>query len=214
MRRALALLAALVVLTAGCSGPGGGGGSSDGPIVAAAAPATIDDAALSETGYERVSATNETHNTSFTITIQGDVQANPTFEVRATVHRAVYRRSLDGGSATVALLSTPTVKPSEQLASRIDPFRDRTPAGIAENATGATVSELRHRENRTVTVLGNETTMRLFEGTVARDGGEIDATVGVAAVRDGTDEVTVAVVYPREADERAAVDRLLAGIEH
>lgn len=213
MRRALALLVAVAVLTAGCSGGGGNGGSDD-PIVAAASPATIDEAALSETGYERVSVTNETHNTSFTITIQGDVQANPTFEVHAAVHRAVYRRSLDGGAATVALLSVPTVKPSDQLASRVDPFRDRTPAETVENATGAAASDLRHRGNRTVTVLGNETTMRLFEGTVARDGGETDATVGVAAVRDGTDEVTVVVAYPRGADGRAAVDRLLAGIEH
>ncbi|MFB6192280.1 MAG: DUF6517 family protein [Haloarculaceae archaeon] len=212
MRRALALLVVLVVLTAGCSGGGSDGG--DGPIVASASPATIDEAVLAETGYERVLATNETHNTSFTLTIQGDVQANPTFEVRATVHRAVYRRSLDGGSATVALLSVPTVKPSEQLASRIDPFRARTPAETAANATGADVSGLRHRDNRTVTVLGNETTMRLFDGTVARDGAAVDATVGVATVRDGTDAVTVVVVTPRGADERAAVDRLLAGVRH
>jgi hypothetical protein len=210
MRRALALLAVLAVLTAGCTG---GGGSED-PIVATAAPATIDEAALSETGYERVSATNETHNTSFTITIQGDVQANPTFEVRATVHRAVYRRSLDGGSATVALLSVPTVRPSEQLASRIDPFRERTPAETVANATGVAAADLRHRGNRTVRMLGNETTMRLFDGTVGRDGASTAATVGLATVRDGTDEVTVVVVTPREADERAAVDDLLAGVEH
>jgi len=205
------LVLVVVVSTAGCSG---GGSGSDGPIVAEASPATVGGDVLSETGYERVSSTNETLNTSFTLSIQGDVEAQPTFEVTATVHRAVYRRSLPEGRATFAVLSVPTVKPSEALASRVDPFGDRTAAALVANATGHAVSGLEHRENRRVTMLGNETTLRLFEGTVARDGEEAAATVAVATVRDGTDEITAAAVYPRSADERAAVERLLAGIEH
>lgn len=210
MRRALTLLAVLVVLTAGCSG----GGGSDDPIVAAASPATIDDAARSGTGYEPALASNATYDTSFTVTIQGDVESQATFRVTATVRRRVYRRSTPAGPATVALLSEPTVKPSEAFGSRFNPFGDRSPATLVANATRYAASGLERRGNRSVTVLGNRTTLATFEGTVSRDEGSMPATVGVATVRHGTDDVTVVVVTPREADERAAVDDLLAGIEH
>lgn len=210
MQRIVTVLVVLMVLLAGC---GGGGGDSEEPIQASSSPASIDETTLSETGYGLVAETSSTRNVSFTITIQGDVQANPTFEVNATTRRTVYRRSLDAGPATVGLLSVPTVKPSEQLASRLNPFRDRTLAERVENATGATATELRHRENRTVTMLGNETTMRMFEGTVTRESGDGDAVIGVATVRDGVDDVTVVIVYPRSAEE-PPIDRLLAGIEH
>jgi hypothetical protein len=211
MRASLVLLVAVTVLTAGCGGNGGGGGD---PIVANAAPATVDEPTRSETGYERVGETTQTVNTSFTITIQGDVQSNPTFAVTATVHRTVYARPLDGGRATVGLLSVPTVRPSEALASRINPVGDRAPAALVANATGLTASGLTHRENRTVTMLGNETTLQVYDGTVTRDGTRTDVRVAVATVRAGTDEVTAVFVYPPGAEQQAAFEGILAGVEH
>jgi hypothetical protein len=63
-------------------------------------------------------------------------------------------------------------------------------------------------------MLGNETTLRLFDGTVTREVEEMAAAVSVATVRDGTDEITFVAIYPRSVDDGASVERLLDGIEH
>ena len=203
-RRSLLLLAVLVVL-AGC-----GGGGSDGPIQASASAATIENETLSETGYELAGRSERTQNTSFTITIRGDVQSTSEFQVTATTHRTVYQRPDD--ATTVGLLSVPTVKPSEALANPIDPFRNREAPAVAANATGYEFTDMSHRENQSVTMLGNETTLQRYSATVTTDGEQRTATVGIASTRDDGDVVTAVFVVPE--GESAPTQKLLSGVRH
>jgi hypothetical protein len=189
-------LAVLVVL-AGCGG--GGGETDDGPLVADAAPATVDDAALSTTGYDLVERSNRTTNTTVTISFEGDVTLNSVFDVRATTARAVYERRVPG------------VKPSTALAAPWNPFANREVTTLATDATGVAVRDARPTGNETVGLFGNETTLRRYEATVA--GGE-PATVAVARARHGDDFVYVVAVAPRGADDRDRVARLTAGVGH
>lgn len=201
-------LAVLVVL-AGCGG--GGGETDDGPLVADAAPATVDDATLSTTGYDLVERSNRTTNTTVTISFEGDVTLNSVFDVRATTARAVYERRVPGGRAVVGVLSVPGVKPSAALAAPRNPFANREVTTLATDATGVAVRDARPTGNETVGLFGNETTLRRYEATVA--GGE-PATVAVARARHGDDFVYVVAVAPRGADDRDRVARLTAGVGH
>lgn len=209
-RVGLVVLVALLVVVAGC-----GGGGDEGPLVVTASPASVDEAALSATGYELVERTNRTRNTTVTLTIQGDIQANPTFDVRATSHRAVYERQVSGGVAAFGVLAVPGVKPSEALANAVYPFEGR---GVAGNVTAATtyesVSDVRRLEPGTIRLLGNETTLERFAATGRYGGSSTPVRIAVATVRHEGDFVTVVVVYPADADESGAVDRLVAGVRH
>jgi hypothetical protein len=202
-----ASLAVLVVL-AGC---GGGGETDDGPVVATAAPATVDEATLSATGYEFVERSNRTTNTTVTISLQGDVEVTSTFDVRATTTRAVYERQTEEGTAVVGILSVPGVKPSEALAAPRDPFAGREPAALATDATGVPVRDARQAANETVALFGNETALRRYEATAR---GDALVTVSVARARRSGDFVYVVAVLPRGADERDRVARLAAGVRH
>jgi hypothetical protein len=71
---------------------GGDGEADDGPTVVRAAPATVD-----ETGYDLVARSNRTTNTTLTLSIQGDVELNPTFAVRATTRADDLRAPDDRG---------------------------------------------------------------------------------------------------------------------
>ena len=204
----LAATLAFLVVLAGC---GGGGETDDGPIVAEAAPATVDDAALSATGYDLVERSNRTTNTSVTLSVQGDVELNPTFDVRATTARAVYERETSAGRAVVGVLGVPGVKPSEALAAPRNPFADREVTALATDATGVAVRDARPTANGTVTVFGNETTLRRDEATAE---GDTPVTVGVALARRGGDFVYLVAVVPRGADERDRVARLAAAVRH
>ncbi len=203
-----AVAIALLLVLAGC---GGGGETDNGPIVAEAAPATVGDAALSATGYELVERSNRTTNTSVTISIQGDVEVTSTFDVRATTRRAVYGRETSARQAVVGVLSVPGVKPSEALADPRNPFADRDVTALATDATGVTVRDARPTANGTVTLFGNETTLRRYEATAE---GDTPVTVDVALARRDGDFVYLVAVVPRGADERDRVARLAAGVRN
>ncbi|MFC7018309.1 MULTISPECIES: DUF6517 family protein [Haloarcula] len=80
--RALALALAGALVLAGC------GGASD-RVVASGSPAAVEDAALAATGYERVSRTNRTLNTTVRATISGDVEMDARRSVTAGTRHLV-----------------------------------------------------------------------------------------------------------------------------
>lgn len=205
MRRRTLFVIVLLGVLAGC-----GGGGSDGPIQATASPATIDGETLSTTGYHLADQRERTQNTSFTITITGDIQSTSTFEVTATTHRAVYERS--EGPTAVGLATVPTVKPSEALAESIDPFRHRQERAVAANATGYEFTEMAHRGNQSVMMLGNETVLQRYSATVTAGGEQRAATVAIASTRDDGDVVTAVFVVPQ--GESAPIRSLLDGVRH
>lgn len=211
-RLALTVGLALLVVVAGCGGSGGG--EDDGPVVAEASAVDVDPAALSATGYERVDRSNRTTNTTLTVSIQGDVTIESTFDVRATTQRVVYERAVAGGTAAVGVLGVPGVRPAEAIREPRNPFADRGPAALATNATTYAVRDAREAGSTTVRLLGNETTLRRYEATGERGGESLPVTVAVATVRHDGDFVSLVAVVPRDGDERERVARLAEGVRH
>ena len=204
--RALALAGALVL--AGC------GGASD-RVVASGSPAAVEDAALEATGYERVSRTNRTLNTTLRATISGDVEMNAQRSVTATTPIATYRRATDAGPALFVVATAPAVRPIENQPVVRNPLvTEGTTHLVGYVQSTYAVESLERRSTRTVTVFGNETTARTSTGPATRDGAAVSLRVVVAAVRHDGEFVTAVAVGPRVTLDRDRVRRLLAGVTH
>ena len=214
-RRVLAVLA-LVVL-AGCAGTGGGATPTpEPPIRATAAPATLDSAALSATGYAERRADSPPLNTTVTARIEGDVTLRTTREVRATTARRVYVRPTPDGPAVVGLHVVPSVKPFENADLRKDPAVGLSPADRLARAQSvyADPRDLSTVGKRSVTVLGIETMLSRYRGMATAQAGDADraVTATVVTAAHAGDYVTVGVVTPRGRD--APLDRLLGAVRH
>jgi|GEM_PF-6168650 len=198
MRQAIPLLV-VVVVAAGCLG-------GSGPMVVSGSPASIDDGALANAGFERVAAANHTLNTTVHASVSGDVQLNADRAVSATTPVAVYR----GGDSVVAVVSTPAIKPIENQPIYRDPLATLDVASQVNYAQSTyEVADLQATGSLNRTVLGNETTVRTYAGSA----GGTDVTVRVARVRHHGDFVTVIAVEPAGADG-GELDALLDGLEH
>ncbi|WP_436926879.1 DUF6517 family protein [Halosimplex amylolyticum] len=212
MRR-LSLLAAVavVVVVAGCSGAGPGDRTPQ-SIEADAARSTVDDAALSETGFAEASVGQVAVNRSGTLRISGDVQMTLRYRVNGSGWRAVYQSS--GGQGVFALYTVPRAKP-DNVAATIDPLGDRSLAAVVDGAqdTYSDTGELEHVRNRTATVLGSEATVRQYAGSATAGGEPADVTVYVATVDHDGDVVRAVAVVPTDGDDWSTVRPMFEGIE-
>ncbi|MFB6123789.1 MAG: DUF6517 family protein [Haloferacaceae archaeon] len=204
--RRVSLLLAVTLLVAGCAGSGGGDESSS-PLVADAAPATLDEATLSATGYAHVSTTREGLNTTVSAAIQGDVTLSTTRQVNATTVTAVYRRATDAAPVVVTLTSVPAVRPFERADLVKNPAAGRS---VAAFVAGYDVTGVEEAGRRQVTLLGNETTLTAYTAAGSTDGRSL-RLVRATVLHEG-DYVTLAVAAPSGATLRLA--RLLDGVAH
>lgn len=212
LRGVTAIALAVLLVLAGCSGPGD---RTPEPIEGTASAATIDDDDLSAAGYERALVESRGVNRTGTIDVSGDVEMTVEYRVRATARRAVYR-STDGDlPSIVALYSVPLVSP-DSVDATIDPLGDRSTAAVVGRVQGtyADVQSLEWVENRSVKLLGNETTLVEYATTAAVDGQSVDVVVSVARVRHAGDVVRVVVILPRDSADPTAVRRLLGAVQH
>lgn len=206
-RTAAVLSVAALVALAGC-----GGGSGNEPIEATADAATVGDGALDATGYSHEGTTSQQLNTSVTLSVQGDIEVQATRQVNATLRVARYRRSIDAGVAAFAAVSSPAVEPLDQFDVAKNPLDGIDTVAVVNRAQAvADVERLRRTgETEPVEILGNETTLTVYEGSA--NGTAVTAYVGT--VRHDGDYVTVVAVHPVGADERSRVLELAAGVEH
>ncbi|WP_435063399.1 DUF6517 family protein [Halobaculum sp. EA56] len=207
--RTVALLAVVAaVVLAGC----GGSGSGPDPAVVDGSPAALPADAASEAGYEPAGATNRTVNTTVTLSISGDVQLDVTREVSATVPVRRYVRSTDGGPARLALAAVPPVRPVPDRPEVRNPVAT-TPGRLVRFLGGdpsLAGASFEHVANATVTLLGTETTLRVYATTA--DGR--DYRVAVATVRHDGDAVSAVAAWPAGVDERGRLADLLSAVEH
>jgi hypothetical protein len=212
MRRAwVALVLVAVLVLAGCNA--GPGDRTPAPIEATASEATVPGGALSDAGFSASGVEEVQADRSDTLSVSGDVEMDLGYQVRATGWRAGYR-SPDGGTV-FALYTVPLAEP-ERADAQIDPLGDHTtPEVVAEAQTGySDPSGLEHERNRTVTVLGAETTVQQFSGTATRDGETAEVTVYLATVDHESDRVRAVGVEPRDVDSWETLRTLFENVSH
>jgi hypothetical protein len=207
MRRIRVFLLVILVLSAGCFSNGNGTDR----IVASGTPATIQDASLAETGYERIEATNRTRNTTVSASISGDVELRATRDVTATTPIRLYKRTTGSGSALVAVVSSPAIQPIENQPIYRNPLPNSPTQLVSYVQSKYHIDSLKQTKNTTITLLGNKTGFRTYAGTT-RNG--TDVRVHIASVRDGNDFVTVIAIHPASVHDRARLMKLLRAVKH
>jgi hypothetical protein len=204
----LALLALLVV-SSGCLGALVG----DEPLSFAASKATVDDAALANTGYEHQETRKLELNRTFEV-------GGESRQVEVTNWAAVYTKSIeiDGvgeqQAATVAVLSTPEVN---VLGRTINPVGEMDNDELVERVISeqGNVRNIEEVGSTTVTILGEETEVTKFSATITVDGQEVDGYVHLGKVTHDGDIVLVAGMYPRQlSGEEETVLELMGAVEH
>lgn len=208
--RYVASLVLVLAVTAGCLG----GGGAD-VIRGEASNATVDDDALAETGYERHRAEAGWLNTTLDVELGGDVELSSSPEVEARTRVTEYRRAGDPAVA-FAVYATPAVRPVESIDATVNlaTLSDTEDLAADVQTEYASVEGATHVRNETVTLLGNETTLRVYEATATADGEPVDVVIAVASVEHGGDHVTAVSVAPASVHDPETVASLIGAVSH
>ncbi|PSP54805.1 hypothetical protein BRC82_08725 [Halobacteriales archaeon QS_1_67_19] len=201
-------LLALLVLVSGCTG------ALSGSVTFSASEATVNDAALEDTGYEH----NRTEEMTVTRTFEAAGQSK---DVEVTNYISEYHKTvgIPGVAEKRAAVFATFVSPQVEVAGQsFNPLAEYDNRELAEKFTDQldSVDDVQRVDSRNRTVLGTETEVTKFEATVTTTAGfEFDAYVHVTKVEHGDDHVVALAVYPQKLDDQSQnVERLLDGIEH
>lgn len=210
-RRAVAaLLLAGLMLTSGCIGFLTGGEA----LYFDSQSVSETDAAKRDTGYtlQRQGATNLTR----TFTVAGQER-----NVTVTNHYAEYARTADAplfGDTKVSRFSvfaTPQVEIAGQGPfNPVSRMSNRELVGRLQQQYSS-IEDVSFVSNRTVTMLGQETTVSKYDATATMEGGTtVDVHIHITKVQTEGDFVVAAAVHPTKVDEQQEIDRMLEGVQH
>jgi hypothetical protein len=204
-RRAVTVVVAVMMLTAGCSLLPSGATSFE------AGTATVSEDAQSETGYELERSDTQEISRSFA----GQ-------NVTVTNNLTEYGRSADlpaFGDTRIArftVLATPQVEVAGQGPfNPVAQFSNRDLVLRLQEQYDS-IGNVRDSTNRTVTMLGEETRVTRFRADAQTAGGEdVEVFIHVTRVQHEGDFVIAVAVHPTRLEgEQANVDTLLEGVEH
>lgn len=203
---ALALVAALTVVLAGCTGT---------LVQYDATPATIPDEALEPYGY--------VHGSTQAVPLTVPVGLGPVYRnVVVTTQVSGYTKTVGEDTAALAVVSAPNKRVGGQSLNPLAHLSNREAVGWlveqSERAKGFggidDVNGLREVGVQERTVLGQQVEVVTYAGTVERDGTRSDALFHLAVVEHGEDVVLALGVHDATLDEGANVAALVERIEH
>lgn len=156
-------------------------------------PVRVDDAALSETGYER--RANRTITVNRTFELQGQER-----RVHLTNHVAAYQKPYRGAPLAHAIASTTPA--ASALGQSVDPSMAVDDRQLVETALdeAARVQNLTHVGNQTVAILGTDANVERYAATAEKNGSSARVHVQMTRVSQEGDLVVLVGTYPREMD--------------
>jgi hypothetical protein len=175
----------------------------------------VTQSAQQETNYQQARREPQTVTRQFQA-------AGQTREVEVTNHLSEYSRSVsiplfgDQQIARFTVMSTPKVTIAEQ--GPFNPVGDmnNTELVLTLQEKYEAISNVRPESERTVTVLGEETTVSKFRADATTDTGQsVEVFIHLTKVDHGDDYLVGVGVYPTQVDgEQENVDTLLQSIVH
>lgn len=175
--------------------------------------ANVSESALEESGYQ--ASASETQNVTRNVSAAGQERT-----VRVTNHVTQYNRSMSLGPfgdqelGRFVVFTTPEVDVAGQT---MNPAADWSERRILEEVATeyASLDDISHEDNRTVSVLGSERSVEQFSGTTTIEGSEIDVFIHVTKFQHEGDVVVGIGVHPQQLpEEQNRQDLLFEGIEH
>ena len=178
-----------------------------------ASPATASDDAVSETGYEETTVTDQVVTRNFTV-------ADQTRQVEVTNQLAQYERQVDLGplgserAAVFVTFASPEVSVAGQTFNPISDMSEREilmqfESQYEDISVGSEV------DSQNVTTLGQSTELRQFEGTATLAGSEVDVYLHATKFQHEGDYIVSVGIYPQRLDgEGENVVTLTESLEH
>ena len=209
-RRTIAAIAVVALLaTSGCVGFLTGSES----LSFQSNPLKVTNDAQEQTGYEEQRRTTQEIERTYSV-------AGQERDVVVTNHLSEYARSADTlfGDQEIArftVLSTPQVKIAGQGPfNPVDDFSNRELVLQLQEQYDS-LDNIRSEGDRTLTMLGNETTVSKFRADATLQGGqEVEVFIHITKVKHEGDFVVGVAVHPTELDEQENVNTLFEGIDH
>ena len=195
----LLVAVALVVVLAGCAG---------GSYSYAAEPASIDGSVLSDAGYEHAEPEAIEIDEQFEIAGEG-----VEIELRSWI--AGYERS--AGDGLLLVVSTPDATVAGQSVNPLARLSGGDLITRALEASDEGDGEVRDVEEVAVeerTILGQETTVRSYEGVLETDEGDVPIAFHLATVEHDDDVIVLLGVHPQMFDERETQLGLMEAVQH
>lgn len=209
---AIGVLLAVTVATSGCVQLATGG-----PVTFEASPATVDEAALQDAGYEAQDRDTFVVNRTVDVPVLGERR------VEITNHVATYAGSVEenataenASAGALIVLSTPQAKVAGQGTNPLGRAPLKELVSRLASRAGGEQSDVTHVGSESVTMLGTATTVEIFESTTQRDGRTVTTHVYVTRVAHGDDYVVAVGVVPEEFVDReeATILSLMGSVEH
>jgi len=204
---------ALLILSSGCA-------ATQEEFRFESSPASVSDAALSEAGYETVREA-ESLTVNRTVDAGGEERDVTVVNYASAYARQVLVAGQNRTLAGAAVLTTPSIS---VVGQEFNPVADQSNEALVDRARGRVegqidgggIENVRLVENRTATVLGEETTVGVFTGTTTVQGAEVELRILVTKVQHEGDFVVVAGAYPRTlaGDERPRLETVFDNVEH
>ncbi|MFB6222052.1 MAG: DUF6517 family protein [Haloarcula sp.] len=208
-RGLLTALVGLLVVSSGCVGLLTGE-----TVEFDASPASVDDSALEETGYEQTMADEQTIER--TVTVAGQERT-----VRVTNQMRQYQRGIDLGplgeveASRFVVFSTPSASVAGQA---LNPAADWSNERLVEEVASrnSQIDDVQFERNRSVDALGESREVSVFSGTTTIEGQEVDVLIHLASFEHDGDVVVAVGIYPERVDGRESdrVDTMLGGLSH
>jgi hypothetical protein len=176
-----------------------------------ASPATVSDSAQEDARYDEVSVESDTASRTFSV-------AGQEREVRLTNWVASYERDLEvtttPAPGTVAVFATPEVSVAGQTLNPIGTMSEQELLELVVQQYEG-LSDPTEQSTRTITVLGEETTVTTYAATVTYQGQEVDVLLHLTRVKHEGDFIVGVGVHPAlMSADQAGIDTMLRGIEH
>lgn len=208
-RGAVALALVALVATSGCIGFLTGSEAA----TFESSPVSVSDEAAQSADYEKQRQTTTTINRTFTA-------AGQSRNVTVTNNLTEYSRTVslplfdDQELARFTVFSTPQVKLFGQTFNPVGDMSNRELALMLQEEY-ETIENVQHVENRSATMLGENTTVGKFTADAETVGGtSTEVYLHITKVEDGDDFVVAVAVHPTQVEEQENVDAMLQGVQH
>ena len=206
-RRQIAATVAIsmIMVTAGC-----GFITGQGALSFSASPGTVSDQAVSETGYEEVSVTEQVVTRNFSA-------ADQTRQVEVTNQLAQYERQVDVGplGSQRAAVFVAFASPEVEVATRsFNPIAEMSEREILQRfeTEYESISVGEQINSRNVTALGQATEVKKFEGSAQLAGSQVDVYIHAATIKHEGDYIVTVAIFPQQLDAGGDADCWSCGV--
>ncbi|KDE58800.1 hypothetical protein EL22_02510 [Halostagnicola sp. A56] len=162
-----------------------------------ASPASVDESARQDTGYEQTGVTEDTIEQSVDLAVFSQEVSVTNYITEHEKSVTVGPLTMDGGGGFL-VVATPQ---ASVLGQELNPVSDMSPKELIERVEGsyAGMENVTHQEDGSVTILDQETTQSRFTANSSYNGSDVEVSIHISEAVETEEDLLVTVgVYPNE----------------